>query len=206
MLSLSDPPSYDLETKYKDVLVVRSGGVIKLSVPIKGKPTPTCKWTKDGAEVTNRAMLASSEDVVELVIKDAERSDSGMYNLQLENKCGKKMVSIKVKVIGRSSAPQGPLGIDDIQAHSVRLSWKPPTDDGASEIIGYIVERREVSKAAWYTVDSRVVDTSFVVKGLQENVEYHFKVTAENQFGISNSLKSEEPVVPKTPICKYLSI
>lgn len=204
--AVSDLPSYDLEAKYKDVLLVRSGGVIKLSVPIKGKPTPTCKWTKDGSEVTNRAMIVSSEDVSELVIKLAERSDSGIYYLHLENKCGKKMLPIKVKVIGRPSAPEGPLRFDDIQAHSVKVSWKPPTEDGGSEIVGYIVERREVTKAAWYTVDSRVVDTSLVVKGLQENVEYHFKVTAENQFGISSSLKSETTVVPKTPICKCSSV
>ncbi len=203
---VSDAPSYDLEAKYKDVLVVRSGGVIKLSVPIKGKPTPICKWTKDGSEVTNRAMIASSEDVSELVLKLAERSDSGVYYLHLENKCGKKMLPIKVKVIGRPSAPEGPLRFNDIQAHSVKVSWKPPTEDGGSDIVGYIVERREVTKAAWYTVDSRVVDTSLVVKGLQENVEYHFKVTAENQFGISSSLKSEATVVPKTPICKCLSV
>lgn len=199
----SEPPSHDLEAKYKDILFVRNGAVIKLSVPIKGKPTPVCKWTKDGSEVSTGAMIASSEDITELVIKDAKRSDSGVYSLHLENKCGKKTVQIKVKVIGRPAAPEGPLGFEDIQAHSVRVSWKPPKDDGGTEILGYIVERREVTKAAWYTVDSRVVDTSVVVKGLHENVEYHFKVTAENKFGISNSLKSEQPVVPKTPICKY---
>ncbi|OWJ99994.1 hypothetical protein Celaphus_00015720, partial [Cervus elaphus hippelaphus] len=42
--------------------------------------------------------------------------------------------------------------------------------------------------------------TSLVVKGLKENVEYHFRVSAENQFGISKPLKSEEPVIPKTPL------
>lgn len=148
-------------------------------------------------------MIVSSEDTTELVIKNAERSDSGVYNLYLENKCGKKILQIKVKVIGRPAAPEGPLRFEDIQAQSVRVSWKPPKDDGGSEILGYIVERRVATKAAWYTVDSRVVDTCLVVKGLQENVEYHFKVTAENKFGISGSLKAEQTVVPKTPICKY---
>lgn len=200
---ISEPPSHDLEVKYKDIFIVRHGAVIKLSVPIKGKPTPVCKWTKDGSEVSNRAMIVSTEDITELVIKNAERSDSGVYILHLENKCGKKIVQIKVKVIGRPAAPEGPLRFEDIQAHSVRVCWKPPKDDGGTEILGYIVERRESTKVAWYTVDSRVVDTSLVVKGLQDNVEYHFKVTAENKFGISGSLKSEQPVVPKTPICKY---
>lgn len=69
--------------------------------------------------------------------------------------------------------------------------------------MGYIVERREVPKAAWYTVDARVTETSLVVKGLKENVEYHFKVSAENQFGVSRSLKSEQSVLPKTPLCEY---
>lgn len=84
------------------------------------------------------------------------------------------------------------------------MSWRPPSDDGGSDILGYIVERREVPKAAWCTVDARVTETSLMVKGLKENVEYHFKVSAENQFGISRSLKSDQAIMPKTPLCEYL--
>lgn len=147
-------------------------------------------------------MIASTEDASELVIKGAERDESGLYELQLENKVGKKKAQIKVKVIGRPSAPEGPMVFEEIQANSVKVSWKPPTNDGGSDILGYIVERREAARNAWYTVDSRVTETQLVVKGLKEGTEYHFKVTAENSFGISGSLKSEEPLVPKTPLCK----
>jgi len=111
----------------------------------------------------------------------------------------------KVKVIGRPDASEGPLEFDDIQARSVRVSWRPPSDDGGSDILGYVVERREVPKAAWCTVDSRVTETSLVVKGLKQNVEYHFKISAENQFGVSRSLKSEDAVTPKTPLCECLN-
>ena len=110
-----------------------------------------------------------------------------------------------MKVIGRPDVPEGPLEFDDIQARSVRVSWRPPSDDGGSDILGYLVERREVPKAAWCTVDSRVTETSLVVKGLKENVEYHFKISAENQFGVSRSLKSEDAVTPKTPLCECLN-
>lgn len=174
-------------------------------MPIKGKPIPICKWTKEGHDVLQRAMIATSETDTELMIKDAEREDSGTYDLTLENKCGKKVVYIKVRVIGIPNPPEGPLEYDDIQGRSVRVSWKSPTDDGGADLLGYIVERREVPKTAWYTVDSRVKGTSLVVKGLKENVEYHFRVYAENQFGVSRSLKSEDPVVPKTPLSKYTS-
>uniref|UniRef100_A0A3B4ACX3 Uncharacterized protein n=1 Tax=Periophthalmus magnuspinnatus TaxID=409849 RepID=A0A3B4ACX3_9GOBI len=180
---------------YKDVYVVRQGGVVRLSVPIRGKPHPTCAWSKDGGPVSTAAMIAFTEDASELVIKGAERGDSGVYNLLLENRVGKKKAQIKVKVIGRPSAPQGPLVLDEVQANSVRVSWKPPSDDGGSEVLGYIVERREATRNAWYTVDSRVTDTQLVVKGLREGTEYHFKITAENAFGISGSLKTETPLI-----------
>lgn len=202
LLCFAESPDYDLELKYKDVYVVRQGGVVRLSVPIKGKPQPTCRWSKDSGAISAKAMIASSEDASELVIKGAERSDSGMYDLLLENKVGKKKAQIKVKVIGRPSAPEGPMLFEEIQANSVKVSWKVPTDNGGSEILGYIVERREAARNAWYTVDSRVTDTQLVVKGLREGTEYHFKVTAENSFGVSSSLKSEQPLVPKIPLCK----
>lgn len=200
---LSEYPDYELDKTYQEDYIVRQGGVIRLSVPIKGKPYPTCKWTKEGRDISHRAMIATSDERTELVIKEAHRDDTGTYDLVLENKCGKKAVYIKVKVIGRPDPPEGPLEFDDIQARSVRVSWRPPSEDGGSDILGYLVERREVPKAAWYTVDSRVVDTSLVVKGLKENVEYHFRVSAENLFGISRSLKSDESVIPKTPLCKH---
>lgn len=198
-------PDYELDERYQEGIFVRQGGVIRLTIPIKGKPYPICKWTKEGQDISKRAMIATSETHTELVIKEAVRDDSGTYDLVLENKCGKKAVYIKVRVIGSPNAPEGPLEYDDIQARSVRVSWRPPADDGGADILGYILERREVPKAAWYTIDSRVRGTSLVVKGLKENVEYHFRVSAENQFGISKSLKSEEPVIPKTPLSKYFS-
>lgn len=175
-------------------------------MPIRGKPQPTCKWSKDFGALSTNAMIVSTEDVSELVIKGAERSDSGLYDLLLENRVGKKKAQIKVKVIGRPSAPEGPLVFDDIHANSVKVSWKVPIDNGGSEILGYILERREATRNAWYTVESRITETQVVVKGLKEGTEYHFKVTAENSFGFSSSLKSEHPVVPKTPLCKWLCL
>lgn len=76
--------------------MVRQGGVIRLSVPITGKPIPTCKWTKDGRDVSHRAMIATYDDITELVIKEAHKDDSGTYDLVLENKCGRKVLYIKV--------------------------------------------------------------------------------------------------------------
>lgn len=85
-----------LDRKYEEGYVVRQSGVICLTVPIKGKPLPTCKWTKDGHDISHRAMIATHDDLTELVIKDAHKDDTGTYDLVLENKCGRKAVYIKV--------------------------------------------------------------------------------------------------------------
>lgn len=90
-------PDCELDAKYEEGYVVRQGGVIRLSVPIRGKPIPSCKWTKDGRDIAHRAMIASNDEVTELVIKEAHKDDTGSYDLVLENKCGKKAVYIKVR-------------------------------------------------------------------------------------------------------------
>lgn len=95
-MSPSVYPDYELESKYEEGYVVRQGGVIRLSVPIKGKPIPTCKWTKDGRDISHRAMIATHDDITELVIKEAHKDDTGTYDLVLENKCGRKVVYINV--------------------------------------------------------------------------------------------------------------
>lgn len=89
-------PDYKLDRQYEDGYVVRQGGVIRLSVPIMGKPIPTCKWTKDGRDISHRAMIATHDDITELVIKEAHKDDSGTYDLVLENKCGRKVLYVKV--------------------------------------------------------------------------------------------------------------
>lgn len=93
--------------------MVRQGGVIRLSVPILGKPIPTCKWTKDGLDVSHRAMIASYDDVTELVIKEAHKDDSGTYDLVLENKCGRKVLYVKVRPRG-TLTPEPFLGLQPV--------------------------------------------------------------------------------------------
>lgn len=94
-------PDYELDRKYEEGYVVRQSGVVHLSVPIKGKPIPTCKWTKDGRDISHRAMIATHDDITELVIKEAHKDDTGTYELVLENKCGRKAVYIKVSEINQ---------------------------------------------------------------------------------------------------------
>uniref|UniRef100_A0A8C3R3I7 Titin n=1 Tax=Cyanoderma ruficeps TaxID=181631 RepID=A0A8C3R3I7_9PASS len=164
--------------------------IIRLTIPIKGKPIPVCKWTKEGQDISKRAMIATSETHTELVIKDAEREDSGTYDLVLENKCGKKAVYIKVRVIGTPNPPEGPLDIT--------LEWERPESDGGKEILGYWVEYRQSGESTWKKCNKeRIKDRQFTVGGLLEATEYEFRVFAENQTGLSRPRRTAMAVKTK---------
>ena len=38
--------------------------------------------------------------------------------------------------------PEGPISHKDMMGDSMTLTWKPPKDDGGSEITNYVVEKR----------------------------------------------------------------
>uniref|UniRef100_H2YFC9 non-specific serine/threonine protein kinase n=1 Tax=Ciona savignyi TaxID=51511 RepID=H2YFC9_CIOSA len=188
---------------FTEPIVVRKGGVICLKVPFKCRPSPQASWKKiSGPEVdlNVRAMIALHTDSAELVIKGVDRRDAGEYEVTLSNKLGKISVSIRVQVIGKPDAPEGPLQFGDIQATSVNVVWKPITNDGGSEVTNYVVEKREVGKTAWMTVDSKIRSTQCTVKGLTEGKEYFFRVFAENAFGLGDALKCIESVTAKNPL------
>ena len=62
-----------------------------------------------------------------------------MYNIKASNQYGDAQANVKVTVIDRPSEPEGPLEYPTTSKHTVTLQWKPPKDDGGTEIVGYQV-------------------------------------------------------------------
>lgn len=82
---------------------------------------------------------------------------------------------------------------------SASLKWTPPEDDGGSEIINYVVEYRNEGAFKWKrSTEETIPNTTYLVRGLEENTEYEFRVAAENKAGVgpasegSLSVKMEE--------------
>lgn len=77
----------------------------------------------------------------------------------------------------------------------VDLKWEPPTSDGGSRILGYIIEKREIGTAVWVKCnDYNVVDTSFTPLNLTERADYEFRVIAYNSVGRSEPSSCTTPV------------
>lgn len=50
----------------------------------------------------------------------------------------------------RPGPPVGPVIFDEVTKDYMVISWKPPLDDGGSEITNYIIEKKEVGKDVGY--------------------------------------------------------
>lgn len=99
--------------------------------------------------------------------------------------------------------PEGPIIVDALLKNSVIISWKPPKDDGGSLITNYIVEKREAKEGEkWHLVSSAVSGTACRIPNLIESAGYYFRVSAQNQYGISESLEIPAVLIIKTPYGK----
>lgn len=86
-----------------------------------------------------------------------------------------------------SDTPGPPVNFkfEEVRKDSILCKWEPPLDDGGSEVLNYVLERKDNSKVelGWVTVTSTLRGCKYPVTKLIEKKEYIFRVTAENRFG-----------------------
>ncbi|GBP08926.1 Twitchin [Eumeta japonica] len=82
---------------------------------------------------------------------NCQRVDSGRYHLLLRNDSGIDEGSFELIVLDRPGPPVGPLEYEEITANSVTISWKPPKDNGGSEISAYVIEKHDLTHGGgWF--------------------------------------------------------
>uniref|UniRef100_A0A1I7S352 non-specific serine/threonine protein kinase n=1 Tax=Bursaphelenchus xylophilus TaxID=6326 RepID=A0A1I7S352_BURXY len=182
---------------------LKVGETIKYEVPIAGEPLPTVSWTVNGKplKAQGRVKITTEKGKTILKIENAERGDSGQFTITLKNPSGQCDSSAKVTVVGRPSAPKGPLGITDINAEGATISWNPPDDDGGEPLEEYVVEAQDVDEKGKFVVVGKVPagTTELKVKGLKDKGNYKFRVKAVNKEGESDPLQSDKHVQIKDP-------
>uniref|UniRef100_H2YLF2 Titin n=1 Tax=Ciona savignyi TaxID=51511 RepID=H2YLF2_CIOSA len=194
-------PSITLDASCRELLEVRAGQDIVIEATIVGKPKPTAIWTRgeeqikstsDGS-VTAETLLNQSR----IIIRSCNRSDAGNYVLT-ENTSGKTSATAKVRVLDVPGMPEGPAKFSNVLADRLKLIWNPPLEDGGAAITNYVIERRETSRPTWAMVSGSAQGTELTVQKLIQNHEYEFRISAENKYGIGQSLVTE-PIIVKNP-------
>lgn len=97
--------------------------------------------------------------------------------------------------------------ISEIFKTSCLVSWKPPSNDGGSPIIGYHLERRMTSSTRWVKINKEILkELTMAITDLMESSDYEFRVSAENKAGIGEPSPPSKPFTAKDPWGEYSTI
>lgn len=192
-----EPPHISIDPEYTQTVCVNAGDSFKIDADVHGKPLPSIHWMKEEQEIGNtiHREIKNTTNKACITVKEAKLSDGGQYTLLLKNPGGEKAVQINVVVLDKPGQPHGPLVVTGITKDRCCLAWKPPLQDGGSNISHYIVERRETSRLVWTVIDPKVQNTCLKITKLLEGNEYIFRVYAVNQFGVGAALESVAVII-----------
>lgn len=182
---------------------IRAGENFVLKVPVAGEPPASKDWKLSGEKIYpgDRLRLIQEDYCTTIKIQDIKRSDGGAYTLDASNRNGDDTCTVNITVLDVPSAPQGPMKFSNISCRGCTVAWKPPKDDGGSEIIHYALEKQDIDNLRWVPV-GEVKGTSMPVTSLIEGHEYKFRVVAVNRQGESVPLTSVDTVEAKDPFSK----
>uniref|UniRef100_H3ASF7 Myomesin-1 n=1 Tax=Latimeria chalumnae TaxID=7897 RepID=H3ASF7_LATCH len=219
-LPLSFGPSYSYGTKFDihivdkfEVSLGREGETLSLGCTVIIFPStkrlePEIEWYRNGVLLhpSKWAQMHWSGDRATLTLPHLNKEDEGLYTMRVVTKIGYEKHSAYVFVRDADAevagAPAAPLDVECLDANKdyVIVTWKQPSVDGGSNILGYFVDRCEVGTTQWSQCnDTPVKFARFPVTGLVEGRSYIFRVRAVNNSGISRPSRVSEPVAALDP-------
>lgn len=88
----------------KDV-TIHAGQSIKYDVKVTGEPPPTCTWYHGEEKLvkSNDIVIENTPNRSKIIIRNAQRKDTGMYKITAENTSGKDEADVQITVLGEFS-------------------------------------------------------------------------------------------------------
>lgn len=177
------------------------GGAATLSCLATGEPEPSIFWLKNGVILSPRDTRINVRGSGSLEISELSRADTGLYTCKAVSETGETAWSAALAVESTdnpfivfhrtpepSTFPGSPLRpvVGDVTETTVRLTWKPNANHGASPVISFSVEYfSHDTGEGWTMASDEISDQSYVVRNLQPNTSYLFLVRARNSHGLS---------------------
>ncbi|XP_062422356.1 immunoglobulin-like and fibronectin type III domain-containing protein 1 [Pungitius pungitius] len=176
--------------KMKSFMVVKAGNSVRITVNFEASPRPHVMWIKDNVPVTKRVTISNSDGSSQLLIPSSERSDSGIYSILVKNLAGQETFSTEVRVTD-DPKPPGAVELEENVAGTVTVIWEPSPDEKRDDRLHYTVSKLDSTKRNWTTVAEKLFNNKCTVCNIMPGREYHFRVYAKNDMGVS--APSESP-------------
>ncbi|KAL2104216.1 hypothetical protein ACEWY4_001084 [Coilia grayii] len=171
-------------------MVVRAGNTVRINLSFEASPWPEVEWLKDGAHVTKRVTVSNSDGGSQLLIPSSERSDTGIYTIVVKNMVGHEAFTIEVRVTDEPKPP-GPIELEENVLGTVTVVWEPSPDEKRDDRLHYTVSQHDSTQRTWHIVADRLFNHKFTACNIMHGREYHFRVYAKNDMGMS--APSESP-------------
>lgn len=81
--------------------------------------------------------------------------------------------------------PPGPVEIEQLVYGKVIITWGPSPDQKTDDRLHYMVEEHNSNTRNWRTIADHLLCTTYTTS-IQPGQEYHFRVYAKNDMGLSD--------------------
>jgi len=203
-LKVQGPPYFSKPIGDKSVDL---GETLSVKIAPEGVGPFTFEVLKDGQPLakSDRITVNDFEDFAMLQIADAQRADGGKYSIVITNDSGSTTVDFNTAVVAV------PGEVSDVKAvettnESIKLAWTPPRETGGKPITHYVIEKMDVTSglaaATWTVASANCRNAEFTAAGLTEGNDYYFRVSACNEVGASEPVKTKDAIKAVYPFDK----
>ncbi|XP_040890311.1 immunoglobulin-like and fibronectin type III domain-containing protein 1 [Toxotes jaculatrix] len=173
----------------EDFIVVRAGNSARVKICYEAEPPPQITWLKDDEPISPWINIINTEGMSQLVIPSSKRSDSAIYTIIAKNSVGEASFDIEVRVTDEPKTP-GPVELEQTVHGKVVLSWAPSPDQELDDRLYYVVSQHDSNNRMWKTVADRLFTNTYTAINILPGIEYHFRVFAKNDVGLSEPSQS----------------
>ncbi|XP_039752215.1 obscurin-like isoform X4 [Pararge aegeria] len=194
------------------ILPIQDGDQAQLSCFAVGDPKPSVQWFKNDmviAEGQRIKIIEDEEGRSTLRFDPAMHHDIGFYKVVARNKVGQTVARTRIVEATTPDAPDSPTASETSDTE-ILLRWKQPKYDGNSPVVCYSLQYREGDNVEWKTVAENIDHEFFVVRNLQPDTSYHFRLSSRNRIGWSEKgiptelIKTKQSGAPKIEVTKAM--
>ncbi|KAM6980874.1 immunoglobulin-like and fibronectin type III domain-containing protein 1 [Aplochiton taeniatus] len=169
----------------EDFMVVRAGNSLRIKMIYEAEPTPTIAWLKDDEPISPWISIINVEGSSQLVIPSSKRSDSGVFTIKAKNSSGEATFDIEVRVTDEPKPP-GPVELEQTVPSKLVIGWAPSPDQELDDRLYYMVSEHDSYNRMWRTIADRLFCNTYTVNNIFPGREYHFRIYAKNDMGLSD--------------------